>query len=77
MNNAILFTICMTLPLFVGSIGVSSFAQNASQVNETGEAAGNVTKGLGGALNKTGEPLSNITGNIAEGIKDVVNGSGQ
>ncbi|WP_144728426.1 hypothetical protein [Candidatus Nitrosocosmicus arcticus] len=86
MNNTMLFTICMALTLFVGSIGGNAFAQNTSQVNqtgesvqgtmnETGEAAGNVTEGLGDALNQTGEALSNVTGGIMEGFKDIVNGS--
>lgn len=76
----------MALVLSLGSIGVSSFAQNTTQVNqtgentqgavnETGEAAGNATEGLGGAVNKTGEALSNATGGIIEGLQDLVNGS--
>jgi hypothetical protein len=88
MNNTLLFTICMALTLFVGNLSVITFAQNTSQVNQTGEraegamnetgaAGGNITEGLGGALNQTGEALSNVTGGIMEGIKDVINGSNQ
>ena len=76
----------MALVLSLGSISVSSFAQNTTQVNqtgenaqgainETGEAAGNATEGLGGAVNETGEALSNATGGIMEGLQDLVNGS--
>lgn len=86
MKNATIFIICMALVLSLGSMGVNSFAQNTTQVNETGEsaqgavnetseAAGNVTEGLGGAVNETGEALSNATGGIFEGLKDLVNGS--
>ena len=89
MNNNILFTIIGALTLLVGSVGVNAFAQNVTEdanetgeyaqgaVNETGEAAGNVTEGLGKAVNETGEALSNATGNVLEGIQDVVNGSSQ
>ena len=86
MKNATIFMVCMALVLSLGSIGVNSFAQNTTQVNETGEGAqgavnetseavGNVTEGLGGAVNETGEALSNATGGIFEGLKDLVNGS--
>ena len=87
MNNNILFTIIGALTLLVGTAGVTAFAQNVTEnanetgeyaqgaVNETGEAAGNVTEGLGKAVNETGEALSNATGNVLEGIQDVVNGS--
>ena len=86
MKSGIIFTVCMALVLSLGSIGVSSFAQNTTQVNqtgenaqgavnETGEAAGNATEGLGGAVNETGEALSNATGGIMEGLQDLVNGS--
>ena len=85
MKNATLFMACMALVLSLGSMSVSS-AQNTTEVNqtgesaqgavnETGEAAGNVTEGLGGAVNETGEALSNTTGGIFEGLKDLVNGS--
>ena len=78
--------VSMVLVLSLGSMSVSSFAQNTTQVNqtgestqgavnETGEAAGNVTEGLGGVVNETGEALSNATGGIFEGLKDLVNGS--
>ena len=87
MNNNILFTIIGALTLLVGTAGVNAFAQNVTEnanetgeyaqgaVNETGEAAGNVTEGLGKAVNETGEALSNVSGGVMEGIKDLVNGS--
>jgi hypothetical protein len=68
MKNATIFMVCMALVLSLGSIGVNSFAQNTTQVNETGE-------GAQGAVNETGEALSNATGGIFEGLKDLVNGS--
>ena len=84
MNNTMLFTICMALTLFVGSIGGNAFAQNASQanqtgeraqgaMNETGEAAGNVTEGLSGAANETGE----AAGNVTEGLGGTLNQTGE
>jgi hypothetical protein len=87
MNNNILFTIIGALTLLVGTVGVNAFAQNVTEgtnqsgeyaqgaMNETGEAAGNVTEGVGKAVNETGEALSNATGNVIEGIQDIVNGS--
>ncbi|MDN5847553.1 MAG: hypothetical protein L0H53_14910 [Candidatus Nitrosocosmicus sp.] len=60
----------------MGTVGINAFAQNVTEganqtaeytqgaVNETGEAAGNVTEGLGTAVNETGETLSNATGNV-------------
>lgn len=89
MNNNILFTIFGALTLLGGTVWVNAFAQNVTEgtnqtgeyaqgaMNETGEAAGNATEGLGKAVNETGEALSNATGNVLEGIKDVVNGSSQ
>ena len=89
MNINILFTVTAALTLLVGTVGVNAFAQNVTEganqtgeyaqgsMNETGEAAGNVTEGLGTAMNETGEALSNATGNVLEGIQDVVNGSSQ
>ena len=85
-KNVTIFMVCTALVLSLGSMSFSSFAQNTTQVNqtgesaqgavnETGEAAGNVTEGLGGAVNETGEALSNATGGIFEGLKDLVNGS--
>jgi hypothetical protein len=68
MKNATIFMICMVLVLSLGSMGVNSFAQNTNQVNQTGENAQ-------GAVNETGEALSNATGGIFEGLKDLVNGS--
>ena len=87
MNRTILFPIFAAITLLVGTVGINAYAQNVTQnanqtgekaqaaMNETGEAAGNVTKGLGKAVNETGEALSNVTGNVIEGIKDVFNGS--
>ncbi len=86
MKNTTIFMICMALVLSLGSMGINYFAQNTTQVNqtgenaqgavnETGETAGNVTEGLGGAVNETGEALSNATGGIFEGLKDLVNRS--
>ena len=87
MNNNILFTIFGALSLLVGTAGVNAFAQNVTEgtnqtgeytqgaANETGEAASNVTEGLGKAVNETGEALSNSNGNVLEGIQDIVNGS--
>ncbi len=51
--------------------------------NQTGEIAQEAmngtsqtaTQGMKDALNETGEALSNVTGGVMEGIKDVVNGS--
>jgi hypothetical protein len=86
MKNTTIFMVSMALVLSFGSIGVNSFAQNTTEVNQTGENAqgavngtgevtGNVTEGMGGAVNETGEALSNATGGIFEGLKDLVNGS--
>ena len=98
MNRTILFPIFAALTLLIGTVAINAYAQNVTQnanqtgekaqaaMNETGEAAGNVTKGLSGAangtgekaqaaMNETGEALSNVTGNVIEGIKDVFNGS--
>lgn len=86
MKNATIFMVCIALILSLGSMGVNSYAQNTTQVNQTGEsaqgavnetgqAAGNVTESLGGAVNETGEAISNATGGIFEGLKDLVNGS--
>ena len=87
MNRTILFPIFAAITLLVGTVGINAYAQNVTQnasqtgekaqaaMNQTGEAAGNVTKGLGKAVNQTGEALSNVTGNVIEGIKDVFNGS--
>lgn len=86
MNKTTIFMVCMALVLSLGSISVNSFAQNTTQVNQTGEsaqgtvnetkeAAGNVTEGMGGAVNETGEAMSNATGGLFEGLKDLVNGS--
>jgi hypothetical protein len=44
-------------------------------MNETGEAAGNATEGLGVAMNETGEALSNISESVTEGLQDIMNGS--
>lgn len=41
-------------------------------MNGTSQTA---TQGMKTAVNETGEALSNVTGGILEGIKDVVNGS--
>ena len=51
--------------------------------NQTGEIAQETmngssqtaTQGMKDAMNKTGEALSNVTGGVMEGIKDLVNGS--
>ena len=48
--------------------------------NQTGEIAqesmnGTATQGMKDAMNETGEVLSNVTGGVMEGIKDLVNGS--
>jgi hypothetical protein len=43
--------------------------------NETGNAADNITEGLGGAVNETGETCSNSAEGAIEGIQDVINRS--
>src|SRR4029079_8006351 len=51
--------------------------------NQTGEIAQDTmngtsqtaTQGMKDAMNETGEALSNVTGGVMEGIKDLVNGS--
>lgn len=45
--------------------------------NGTGNAAGNITEGLGDAVKETSEVFSNTTEGAIEGIKDVANGSSQ
>ena len=89
MNKTTLFTILATLTLLVGTTGTNAFAQNVTQsanetgeraqaaMNETGEAAGNATEGLGVAMNETGEALSNISESVTEGLQDIMNGSSQ
>jgi hypothetical protein len=88
MKNSLIYTIFMALAFIAGSLAINAYAQNMSQsanqtgesaqgaVNETGEAAGNATEGMGAAMNETGEALSNVTGGIMEGAQDIVNGSG-
>ena len=49
--------------------------------NQSGEIAqettnGTATQGMKDAMNETGEALSNVTGGVMEGIKNLVNGSG-
>jgi hypothetical protein len=41
-------------------------------MNGTSQTA---TQGMKDAMNETGEALSNVTGGVMEGIKDLVNGS--
>jgi hypothetical protein len=43
-------------------------------INGTNQTA---TQGLESAMNETGEALSNVTGDVVEGIEDLVNGSSQ
>jgi hypothetical protein len=45
----------------------------AQETNETSQTA---TQGMQAAMNETGEALSNVTGGVMEGIKNLVNGSG-
>lgn len=55
----------------MGTVCVNAFAQNVTEdANQTGEYAQ-------GAMNETGGALSNASGNLIEGIQDVVNGSSQ
>ena len=72
--------VCVALVLSLGSIGVNSFGQNTTQVNqtgesaqgavnETGEASGNVTEGLGGAVNETGELFQMLLEGFLKNLK--------
>ena len=85
MNRTILFPIFAAITLLVGTVGINAYAQNVTQnanqtgekaqaaMNETGEAAGNVTKGLSGAANETGE----AAGNVTKGLGKAVNETGE
>lgn len=81
MRFFILFHLFIGLTLFMGPLGVNAFAQNISeQTNQTGETtitgindSDNVTGGLIGIANGTGE----IAGNITRGLGDAVNQTGQ
>lgn len=48
-------------------------AVDQEAANGTGQTA---TQGMKDAMNETGEALSNVTGDVMEGIKNLVNGSG-
>ena len=76
-----LFPLFIGLTLFMGPLGVNAFAQNISeQTNQTGETAitgindsDNVTGGLIGVANGTGE----VAGNITKGLGDALNQTGE
>ena len=69
MNRTTLFPIFAAITLLIGTVVIKAYAQNVTQnANQTGEKAQ-------AAMNETGEALSNVTGNVIEGIKDVFNGS--
>ncbi len=84
MDIIILFTIFTLIPL-IGSGEINVFAQNnISQIEynegdiqiaiqEDNETTGNITRGLVGVANGTG----NAAGNITEGLGDAVNETGE
>jgi hypothetical protein len=81
MNNSTFYTLFAALALLVGPLVVDIFAQNVTirdghaqnntqdAIKETNETTGNVTTGLIGVANGTG----NAAGNITEGLGDAVN----
>ncbi|WP_458745890.1 hypothetical protein [Candidatus Nitrosocosmicus sp. T] len=81
MNNSTFYTLFAALALLVGPLVVDVFAQNVTMwedhaqnntqdtIKETNETTGNVTIGLIGVANGTG----NAAGNITEGLGDAVN----
>ena len=81
MNNSTFYTLFAALALLVGPLVVDVFAQNVTMweghaqnntqdaIKETNETTGNVTAGLIGVANGTG----NAAGNITEGLGDAVN----
>jgi hypothetical protein len=55
---------------------VAEIRQNQSGKISQEAMNGTATQGMKDAMNETGEALSNVTGGVMEGIKDLVNGSG-
>jgi formylmethanofuran dehydrogenase subunit E-like metal-binding protein len=56
---------------------VAEMRQNQTREDAQDTINGTATQGLESAMNETGEALSNVTGDVVEGIKDLVNGSSQ